>query len=202
MVIAFTPSGARHSFSLISSPDPVSMAVTSSSSEGADFCLITLTVGWHATSAKWRKDTSWVNTCNWNKVFDTLSMDFYLFWCSLKAVITFVVNVQAGCVWVTFAYLNRFVIQVIGVKQTASPPECNKLIGDSLTRALPWNDDCVLWEWISVEQWAYLKLTGRLVVRRINVWINQHLALLFFLCDLVSAGGNGAGSHNSQINHL
>ncbi len=43
LVIAFTPSGPRHSFCLISTPDPLSMSVTSSSSKGADFCLITLT---------------------------------------------------------------------------------------------------------------------------------------------------------------
>lgn len=54
LVIAFTPSGPCHSFSLISSPDPLSMAVTSSSSKGADFCLITLTAAWHVTSAKRR----------------------------------------------------------------------------------------------------------------------------------------------------
>lgn len=45
LVIAFSPAGPCHSFCLISSPDPLSMAVTSSSGKGADFCLITLTAG-------------------------------------------------------------------------------------------------------------------------------------------------------------
>lgn len=45
LVIAFSPLGPRHSFCLISSPDPLSIAVTSSSGKGADFCLITLTAG-------------------------------------------------------------------------------------------------------------------------------------------------------------
>lgn len=45
---------------------------------------------------------------------------------------------------------------------------------------------------------ASLTPTGVLVVRRINVWINQRQAWLSFRCDLVSAGGNGAGSHRPQ----
>lgn len=44
---------------------------------------------------------------------------------------------------------------------------------------------------------AYLTMTGTLV-RRMNVGINQRQAWLSFRCDLVSAGGNGAGSHRLQ----